>query len=149
MNNLPNPNDSDEAIEPLSSKFSRDSWFLLVFGVFWAGLTGIFVSLLPLWGGFCGLAIALIYAELVCRFRHRAAWGATGVAVLVAIVCSTQASSLYGYIIGATIALNAWVFGILGTRLLLLISRRQTFLRLAGLLAGALAIGWAIAIFAE
>jgi len=62
LNNLPNPNDSDEAVEPLSSKFSRDSWFLLVFGVFWAGLTGIFVSLLPLWGGFCGLAIA-IFAE--------------------------------------------------------------------------------------
>ncbi|MGB3493144.1 MAG: hypothetical protein WBA57_10475 [Elainellaceae cyanobacterium] len=106
-------------------------------------------SLLPIWGGFSGLAIAIVYAELVCRFQRRAIWGATGIAVLMAIVCSTQDSILSGYIVGMTLAINAWIFGTLGTTMLTLMSHQQTFARLAGLLAGALGIGWAIAVFLE
>ena len=149
LNKPPKPNDPDQATEPLSPKFSRDSWFLLIFGVFWAGITGIFFSLLPAWVGLSGLAIAIVYAKLVCQLQQRAIWGATGMAVLVAIVYSTQDSSLSGYIIGMTLAINAWIFGTLGTTMLTLMSHQQAFIRLAGLFAGALGIGWAIALFSE
>ncbi|MGB3496304.1 MAG: hypothetical protein WBA57_26485 [Elainellaceae cyanobacterium] len=112
-------------------------------------ITGAFFSQLPSSIGFSGLAIAVFYAEMVCRFQKRAIWVATGVAALLAIVYSSQDSMLYGYIVGMTLAINAWIFGTLGIKLLSMMNHQQTLMRLAGLLAGSLGSGWAIAAFSE
>ena len=131
--------------------FSRQNGLLLLFGIFWAAITGVFFSLPTLSGliGLAGLAIAVVYAGMVCLFQRPVIYFSIGIMCLLAIIFPSSESLLVNYAVGLTLSINFLIFGDLGITLLKLMTTQQAFLRLAGLFAGALALGWSIAYFFE
>ncbi|MEO1125861.1 MAG: hypothetical protein AAFW84_16890 [Cyanobacteria bacterium J06635_15] len=129
-------------------KFSKQNGLLLLVGIFWAAITGVFFSLPELSGliGLGGLAIAIFYAGMVCLFQRPIIYLSIGITCLLAIIFPSPESLLVNYGVGMTLSINFLIFGNLGITLLKLMTVRQAFIRLAGLFAGALGLGWSIAV---
>ncbi len=121
---------------------------LIGFGGLWAMITGAFFSLPELspWVGMGGIAIAVLYAAMVCQLQRRAMAVAMGLTVLGAIALPSPETLLVNAIVAMTLCLNFWVFAELGIPWLQHLNQRQVFLRLAGLFSGALGTGWAVAV---
>lgn len=129
-----------------SSKLSGWGRQLLVVGLFWASLTGMFLGMPD--KSLMKLAIAVLivglYAAGICWFRRRMMWGIIGVTVMINIILNFiyPGEPIVYYIIAMTLSVNFLLFGELGIQLLKIMNRPQTFLRLVGCFAGALSLGW-------
>ncbi|MEO1093404.1 MAG: hypothetical protein AAFX01_00715 [Cyanobacteria bacterium J06638_28] len=138
------PNSPPESLP----RFTRSDWLLLLFSLFWAGNTGMFLALpsLSWWVGISGLAIALLYAAAVTLFQRRAIYGAIALTILLAVVFPNWEAAIVGYAVATTLTLNFLLFGELGVIFRRLTSPRQVFIRLGGLFVSALSIGWLIGV---
>jgi hypothetical protein len=123
-------------------------WLVGLLGFAWATLTGTFFALPTLSPlvGMAGLAIALLYAAMVCGFQRRAMVVAMGMTVGIAVSIPSPETLLVNLIVALALCLNWWLFAELGIELLQRMSQRQAYLRLAAVFAGPLAIGWAAAV---
>ena len=124
----------------------KRSGFLMIFGGFWATVTGVFFSLPTLspWVGVGGVVIALLYAASICWWQRKARAVAMGMTVVGAIAVPSTETLLVNLIVAMALCLNFWIFAELGGAWLKEVNRCQAFVQLAGLLAGALGYGWIV-----
>lgn len=69
-----------------------------------------------------------------------------GLTMLGAIAFPSPETLLVNMILAMTLGLNFWVFAELGITWLQRLNQPQVFVRLAGFFAGALGLGWAMAV---
>lgn len=138
---------STEENEDNNPKLPLGEVVLLGFGLFWAGVTGIFFAAptVSVFVGMAGIAIAILYSGLVCLLRRSAVWFAIGISIVLAIAIPNQGAPIVHFIVAQTLSINFLVFGEIGIQNLKNMNRQQSFWRLATSFAGALGLGWAIA----
>lgn len=129
-----------------SSKISWSVWFLLAFGSFYSFILGSFLGASPVyWSVPIALAIAVAYCVVFCLLQRRAIW--LSIAITVALVAIlTQFASVVDFMTAYLPSVLYIIFGEVGIRLLKSRSRKQTFYILVSSSAGALLIGWLIAL---
>lgn len=116
--------------------------FLLVFGLFWTALTGMFLAapvaspLAIVWG----IVLAIAYSASICRWRRKAIWIAIGMTALWAI--AFYAPQIDAYIIWSHISMQLLVLGEVGIIFLQEMNRQQAFIWLSSLFAGTLVCTW-------
>lgn len=136
------------------NNLSPQEWQLLIVGLFWASLTGVFVgspksSLSRL---LIALLIVVIYAFGICQFRRQMMWLTIGITIMINIILTIiyPGAPIVYYLVAMTISVNFLLFGELGIKMLNIMNPFTAFLRLSALFAMGLTSGWLVsAVFAN
>ncbi|HEY9817991.1 MAG TPA: hypothetical protein V6D20_19610 [Candidatus Obscuribacterales bacterium] len=131
--------------QPTSSK-NTEIKQLVVFGCFWAFLTGSFFCLPGLSPvvGLVSIVIAFGYSGAICWLGRPTIWFASGLttAITIAYVLVNTDFSVINHAVLMTIILNFVVFGLLSICLRKTMSVWRSWFITAGAFGGSLGLGW-------